>query len=91
MATPALRLVESIEATVAVPVALLESAVANAASIADDLDAGIDAIAFRLFAGSRAAAMNELGRMAVRIQSFRDDFAALDPSPTKPRRPRRVA
>jgi hypothetical protein len=86
-----LHLVDAAPATVEVPAALLAAAITNAGAIADDLEAGVDAIAQRLFAGSRAAAVNELGRMAVRIQSFRDDFAALDPSPSTPTRPRRVA
>jgi hypothetical protein len=91
MNAPALRLVEPIDARVSVPASLLEQAVTDAGAIADDLTAGIDAVAQRIFAGNRAAALNELGRMHHRVEGFRASFDALDPDPSKPTRPHRVA
>lgn len=87
----ALHLVDPVEDLVPVPVGLLVDALADAADLADDLDDGLEAIAQRLFAGNRPAAFNEIGRMAVRVDRFRSRFTALDPRPTKPTRPTRVA
>jgi hypothetical protein len=91
MASPALRLVEPSEQHVPVPAGLLAAAIDNAGCIADDLLAGIDAADHAVWAGSRAGALSELGRMAVRVERFRTAFAALDPDPSKPPRPHRVA
>jgi antitoxin component HigA of HigAB toxin-antitoxin module len=91
MATPALRLVEPSEQHVPVPAGLLAAAIDNAGCMADDLAAGVDAVAQRIFADNRAAALNELGRLHHRVEAFRDAFAALDPHPSKPPRPHRVA
>ena len=91
MATPALRLVEPIEEHVPVPAGLLETAVTNAGAIADDLSAGIEAVAQRIFAGNRAAALNELGRLHTRVESLAAAFAALDPDSAKQRKPHRIA
>lgn len=70
----------------AVPAGLLADAIASAGTLADDLEQGVDAVAQRLFAGNRAAALNELGHLAVRIHDFRGAFAALDPIGPSPRR-----
>lgn len=91
MAAPALRLVDDVEEHVPVPAGLLASAIDNAAHLADDLLAAIGAAEQRLFVGSRAGALNELGRMALRVESLRDAFTALDPTPHRPGRPTRVA
>lgn len=91
MAAPALRVIDRLEEHVPVPAGLLESAITNAGAIADDLEAGIDAVAQRTFAGNRAAALNELGRLHQRVESLRDAFAALDPEPSQPGRPTSVA
>lgn len=91
-ARPQLHLVEPAEvAVIAVPAGLLEDALTNAAAIADDLQAGLDAAERFAWSGSRAGVLNEIGRMSTRIDTFRDAFAALDPKPTNPRRPTRVA
>lgn len=68
----------------------LEAAIANVVTLADDLDAGLEAIAGRLFAGSRSAALNEIGRLSLRVQRLRDDYAELI-DPTTPPAPRRLA
>lgn len=88
MAGPALRLVEAAEECVPLPLSVLERAVADAESLADDLIAGLEAAEHRVWADSRAAAVNEINRLALRVERMRDDFAALtgEPSPTKPRR-----
>lgn len=87
----ALHLVPPFDQTVAVPAGLLAAAIANAGDLADDLLAGIEAVEHRLWVGSVAGAFNELGRMALRVEAFRTAFAALDPDPSTPTRPRRVA
>ena len=92
MAVPALRLVPAPEEHVPVPAGLLQAALTNAGAIADDLEAGIDAVAQRVFLGNRAAALLELGRLHHRVEDFREAFEALAPAPnTTPRRPTRVA
>jgi ribosomal protein S11 len=85
---PALHLVPDVEPdTTVVLTAELEAAIDNIAALADDLEAGLDAVATRLWGDSRAAAINELNRMQLRIQRLRDDYAALTGrGPTKPRR-----
>lgn len=91
MARPALRLVPNAEpATTVVLTADLERAIHNVASLADDLDAGIDAAVHRLWADSRAAAINELNRLGLRVQRLRDDYAALVGDDHLPPAPRRI-
>lgn len=86
-----LHLLPDVEpATTVVLTADLEAAIDNVAALADDLDAGLDAIAGRLFADSRSAALNEVGRLSLRVQRLRDDYAQLI-DPTTPPAPRRLA
>lgn len=73
-----LHLVPATEpATTVVLTADLARAIHNIAALADDLDAGIEAAVHRVWADSRAAAINELNRLGVRVQRLRDDYAAL--------------
>jgi len=85
-----LRVVAEPELHVPVPLSVLERAVADAGSIADDLLAGIVAAERRQWADSRAGAINELNRLALRVETFRGAFAALI-APERPTKPRRAA
>ncbi len=87
----ALQLLPAVEDEL-VPVSriALDRLVENIDSLADDLDAGLEAIASRIFAGSRPAAINEINRLGLRVARLRRDFEPIGGKPTEPR-PLRLA
>lgn len=92
MARHALHLVPDVDpATTVVMTEDLERAIRNVVELADDLDAGIEAAVHRLWADSRAGAINELNRLGLRVQRLRDDYAALVGDEHLPPAPRRLS
>lgn len=75
----ALRVVHPDPDVVEVPVELLGAAIDTVATVADDLLSGIEAAERRVWDGHRGAALNELGRMHVRVEDLADRFIALEP------------
>jgi hypothetical protein len=84
----ALRLVGRPFPTVTVERHLVVGAAMDAKALADDLESALNAIEQRLFAGNRAAAVNEIGRAHLRIDELRQSFLELagiaDHLPTEP-------
>lgn len=76
--------------TVTVARHLVVGAAMNAEALAQDLESALNAIEARLWAGNRAAAVNEIGRAHHRINELRDAFRELagiaDTTPTEPTR-----
>jgi hypothetical protein len=83
-----LRLVGHPSPTVTIERHLVVGAAMDAKALADDLERALGAIEQRIFAGNRAAAVNEIGRAHVRVAELRESFMALagiaDRSPTEP-------
>lgn len=84
----ALRLIGRPSPTVTIERHLVVGAAMDAKALADDLESALGAIEQRLFAGNRAAAVNEIGRAHLRVAELRDSFLALagiaDRAPTEP-------
>lgn len=75
---------------VPVPRLALERLIDNCESIADDLDAAIEATWASVWSGSRPAVLDNLSRMGRRVERLREDFEPIGGKPTEPR-PLRLA
>jgi predicted metal-dependent TIM-barrel fold hydrolase len=88
MPRPELHLVGRRAPTVTVERHLVVGAAMNAKALADDIDHALAAIEARLWAGNRAAAVNEIGRAHHRIAELRQSFLDLagiaDRAPSDP-------
>lgn len=74
--------------TVTVQRHLIVGAAMDAKALADDIESALEAIEARLWAGNRAAAVNEIGRAHLRVGQLRTAFLELagiaDRAPTEP-------
>lgn len=81
--------------TVRVERHLVVGAAMNAEALAQDLESALTAIEARVWAGNRAAAVNEIGRAHYRIRQLREAFLELagiaDRSPSDPSSAARAA
>ncbi len=75
---------------VAVSRVALEQLVANAASLCQDVEAGLSAARMHEFQRSPAAVIDDLNRIGHRMERFAEDFEPLGGIPTEPR-PLRLA
>lgn len=73
---------------VTLPRTQIVDAAMDAEALAGDLERALNAIEQRMWAGSRAGAVNEIGRARVRIDELRQSFRALaglaDRAPSDP-------
>lgn len=83
-----LRLVGRPSPTVTIERHLVVGAAMDAKALADDLETALRAIEQRVFAGNRAAAINEIARALFRVTELRGSFLELaglsDTTPTDP-------